>query len=766
MTTKLLIVESPSKIKKIEQIIGDDFKVIASFGHFTELKDLKNIDYETFEATYSLMDEKKQYINNLKKAIKIVHPSNIYLATDNDAEGEAIAYHICSQFNLPVNKTKRIVFNEITEKAILKAVENPKTINMNLVESQQSRQIIDLILGYSISPLLWKSINASKKNPLSAGRCQSIALRLIYENYLDIKNNIHTNYYKTIGYFTKLNIPFNLSHDYTDKLDIENFLVNIGEHNHKIVKIDTKQITKQPPQPLITSSLQQMASNELGLSTKDCMKYAQELYEKSLITYMRTDTKKYSKDFLDTTKKYISENFNITAHHNLDHITNDILGDNPHEAIRPTDLNINKNCNHDIFKELNTKAAKLYNLIWRISVQSCMNSAIFNVLSFEIDTHESDIGFKNSFEKVHYEGWTVLNETKKDNKIYDYLETFKLRNICSIICNRIVGEQNVKNTKMHFSEAGLVKKLEEIGIGRPSTYSSIVEKNQTRNYVSKRDIKGLEIECVNYELIGNELETKTVMKTFGNEKGKLVIEPLGILVMDFLLKNCENIFDYDFSSKMEGFLDDIREGNKSKKDVCCNYYETVSEIVSELGRVKKMEIRVDDNNCFMMGKNGPVIKTIDYDGTLSFKSVREDFDMEKLKNGELTLTDLVEENTIRNLGKYNGDDIFVKKGKFGIYIEWGLNRKALKTNRPLTNISLEEAVELIESNDGDGEKKFIRKLSDNLSIRKGKSNDYIFFKTKVMKKPQFLSLNGFSEDYKNCDIKILKEWIKKIYNLY
>ena len=709
--SKLLIVESPSKIKKIEQILGDEFKVIASFGHITELKDLKNIDYSTFDATYTPMDEKKQYINNLRKEIKKVNPSNVYLATDNDAEGEAIAWHICQSFGLPVETTKRIIFNEITEKAILSAVESPTIMNMNLVKSQQARQIIDLIMGYTISPVLWKSINSSKKNPLSAGRTQSVALRLIYDNYIDIKNNIDTIYYKTTGYFTKINIPFNLSIDYTNKFDIEHFLEQSANHTYKIIKMEIKQINKSPPTPLITSSLQQMASNELGFSTKDTMKYAQELYEKSLITYMRTDTKKYSKDFLDSAKKYITETFNITvhAHPNLDHIMNDISGNNPHEAIRPTDLNNNKNRNNNIFKELNTKAIKLYNLIWRISVQSCMSSAIFNVLSVEIDTCELNIIFKNSFEKTHYDGWTILNETKKDNKFYDYLESLKLRNSFNVVCNRIVSEQNVKNTKSHYSEAGLVRKLEEIGIGRPSTYSSIIEKNQTRNYVSKQDIKGKEIECINYELIGNELETKKVMKTFGNEKAKMVLESLGILVIEFLIKNCEELFNYEFSSQMETFLDNIREEKQTKKEVCFNYYELVSSIVSDLGRLRKMEIVIDGENSYIIGKSGPVIKTVGEDGAISFKNVKENIDMVQLQNGGLSLADIVEDNVVCNLGKYNGDDVFVKKGKFGVYIEWGSNRKSMKTNRPISNILLEEAIELIKEGEGedggDGEKK-------------------------------------------------------------
>ena len=785
----IVIVESPSKIKKISEILGNNYTVIASFGHITGISKLDNINTDTFEVSYDILDDKKSVFNNIKKMVK--SSRELIIATDADSEGEAIGFHICDKLNLPISTTKRILFNEITEKAILNAIQNPTILNMDLIESQKTRQIIDMIVGYTVTPMLWKHLqtNNSKKSNiiLSSGRCQTPALRLIYDRYLEIQNNNAIKYYKTTGYFSNLNIPFILDHDFLDEMEIEYFLTNeIKGNNTFINEIKHSSRIDNPPVPLITSKLQQIANAELGLSTKETMKYAQELYEKSLITYMRTDTKKYSADFIQSALNYAYDkypNSYVPENNYISNIINNSNDGNPHEGIRPTNILINYN---DLDEEkYSKKAIRLYKLIWKISIQSCLHYAEYTTITVLINV--GNYIFKNTSEKIKIIGWKALDLNEHKSKSYDYLNTLKEGNI--ITYNSIIAELHIKNLKQHYSEGGIVKALEEIGIGRPSTYSSLVQKLIDRKYVIKENISGIKIIGNEFILENGNIIYKSVEKNIGEEKGKLVITSLGILVIQFLLENYEDLFNYTFTSTMEGFLDEIITKKSKRINICREYYDKVTEL-TKLLKTGKLGIDIDDNNTFIVGRNGPVIKSKNEEGKVIFKSIKQNIDINKIKNGDIELDDILEkpENNCILLGKTKlGIDIYIKKGIYGLYFQWGENKKSLKTNRPITNISFDEAIDIIENNnsnndnnnnnsnndnsnndDNDNNNNEFRKIDNNLSIRKNKKTGeyYVFFKNKYMKTPKFFSLSGFNDDnYMTCDLKILRKWLNINYKI-
>ena len=824
----LVIVESPSKCKKIEEYLGENYKVIASFGHIREIKTIKNIDIQNnFQTNYEIIEEKKQIIKNIQKEIN--KSVDIILATDNDNEGEAIAWHICEVFNLPIELTKRITFNEITYSAIQNSIKNPRFINMNIVFSQQTRQILDILIGFTISPILWKNISCKSKIPLSAGRCQTPALKLIYDNFLELtkyKNNNGISYYKTTGYFTKLCLPFELDKDFELYEDIDYFLKGSVNHHHKMIINEPKLKINSSPQPFITSTIQQYINNELHLSPKETMKICQELYEKGFITYMRTNTKKYSNEFIQSVDNYLKNKWNskISSDENkINNINISLFKDKQqkeeeetnHEAIRPTNIFLNEYClkegkidndNHSQdFKNLSIKTRKIYNIIWRNSIQSCMDDCKYVDINIKINAFQKN-NFKYNTTKIIYEGWKKFDK-KKDvltSKEYDFFISLKEMqqmkqkindcnncndcNDCNDYINidyiKIISEENKKEIKSHYNEAGLIKKLEEFGIGRPSTYSMLVDKIQERKYVVKENINGYEKECVSLILQKNELQEKKIIKIFGNEKNKLIITPLGNIVIEFLITHYDNLFNYEYTKHMEFFLDEIEKGKKKKEEICflCNEELLKSiEIAKNSNYKKSSTIQIDDKHSFIIGKNGPVVKKTEDDGKVIFISVCKELDIKKIENGNID--DIIEKTNITslNIGFYNDEELILKKGKYGIYVVYGNNKKPLSCfgNRPLENISYNEVIDILQKNENITKynddtnvdmnersiKKFIRQISENISIRNGKYGNYIFFKKKTMKIPKFYKLDGFRENVISCDLKNIQNWIYEKYNI-
>lgn len=792
MSKILVIVESPAKCKKIEQFLGSSYKVVASFGHLRNISGLQSIDVNNnFLTTYSVIEEDIKLKQIAKLRNEIDKSLEVIIATDDDREGEAIGWHICQLFNLPVEHTKRIVFHEITETAIRNAIMNPKRINMNLVNSQQARQIMDLLVGYTISPILWNKVSNTN---LSAGRCQTPALRLIYDNYLEIINNnkniIDNVVYNVIGYFTNLNLPFELNKQFNQ---INDFLEQCKTWDFIYTISAPKKSIRKSPEPLTTSLLQQLSSNELRLSPKDTMKYAQQLYEHGYITYMRTDSKKYSMEFIDSVKiyvlneygeKYISQsidnlvvssNNNKNANVNEESNSTNQLIQEAHEAIRP--VNINNNYKTLVDDNLHPKAVKLYEIIWKRSIESCMASAQYTTLNALIKAPlNTQFVFKT--EQVVFLGWQIIDQhTNKgdetDTSHYQYIQTLK-QNV-SLSPKKINAKFVVKELKSHYSEARLVQLLEEKGIGRPSTFASLIDKIQERKYVLKQDITGTTIEGIDYSLDNNEIIETVSKKLFGNEKSKLVIQPLGIIVIEYLLEKFESFFNYDFTREMEDELDQVANGGKVWYQLCEKCYSQLTELTNKVKEEKKFSINIDENHQLIIGKYGPIIKCTTDENKVSFIPVKKELDIDAIKNSDtVLLEDLIDDNLTKKqnepIGKYKGHDLYINKGKYGLYAKWGNDTKSLKNefeHVSIDDIKYMDVIKYLEEDVLDSKKPvgLIRELNEHLSIRTGKYGDYIFYKKPRAKKPQFLKLNGFKQDYKKCDKTTIFNWIKEQYKV-
>ena len=786
--TILVIVESPAKCKKIESYLGAGYKCIASFGHLRSISGLNDVDIENhFTIKYSIIQEKLKLKQIEKIRSDIETAKEVILATDDDREGEAIAWHLCQLYKLDVNKIKRIIFHEITESALQSAVQHPKTINMDIVHAQQARQILDILVGFKVSPMLWKFITKNKENSLSAGRCQTPALRLIYDNDNDIKCCEERKVYNTTGYFTNSNIAFDLSpqgkHESED--EITDFLDGCADFSHIYNCSQPVKVYKKPPEPFTTSRIQQVASNELHYAPKETMRICQLLYEGGFITYMRTDSKTYSAEFLDTVKEYIVRTYAQGEKYVSENIDSMATGavkepekkkkttkvDKPppqeaHEAIRPTNISL---C--ELPENMDSKERRMYKLIWENTLESCMTSASFYSVTANISSFQ-DMKFVYTSELIDFPGWKIV--TKKystENKEYQYLQQIKQNSVIPYkkICSRV----SIKGSKQHYTEARLVQLLEEKGIGRPSTFSSLVDKIQERGYVKKEDIKGKEIICKDYELENDEICEIETKREFGNEKGKLVLQPLGRVVMEFLEKHFDDLFNYNYTSLMEDALDKIAKGEYIWHELCNKCNKEIDTLVDGLKDETKIEIKIDENNTYMIGKYGPVIKCVEeVDGKeeIKFKPIKKDVDTKLLEKGAFTAEDIIDTNKTAKsqyiLGQHNGKDVILRKGKFGLYISWGENSKTLKElgNRPIENITFDEVRKYLDEGSN-----IIRVISSSISIRKGPKGDYIFYKNSKMKKPEFKDIKLFTsetkEDYKICDITILKSWLSDKYGI-
>lgn len=785
MSYTLLIVESPAKCKKIESYLGTGYKCIASYGHIQELPGIKNIDIDNnFKPSFQLMESKSQQINKMKTMIK--NAKEVLLASDDDREGEAIGWHICQVFKLPLS-TKRIIFHEITKDAITRAVQNPTCLNMNTVHAQQARQILDVIVGYKISPILWKHISRNTKSGLSAGRCQTPALRIVYDNQKDIDDSPGKKVYNTTGYFSQMNLGFALNHNFeiigfnTTTNTMEQFLEQSVEHEHIYGCSKPRQTTKNPPCPFTTSSLQQKASSELNISPKETMSICQKLYEDGLITYMRTDSTTYSLEFIEKASEFIKETYGDDyLHEHVTRLSERATAEKPkkkkatskaktkktdtveagapqeaHEAIRPTDVHCDK-----ISETYSSKEQRMYRLIWSVTVESCMSPALYQAISATISA-PMEKEYKYNTELVNFPGWKIVRGYEKENPEFQFLQTIKNKAIVNY--NKIVAKVSVKDLKSHYTEAKLVQLLEEKGIGRPSTFSSLIDKIQERGYVKKENVKGKKIKCIDYELVKDELSEIEDEREFGNEKGKLVVQPLGILVIEFLIQHFDKLFEYEYTKNMEIELDSIAKGDSVWHNTCRTCLNDIQECSKDLGDEDKQIIPIDDNHVYMIGKYGPVIKCGSGDKT-SFLTVKKDIDINKLKNNEYTLEDIVENrgssSSDKSIGKYKGEEVILKKGKFGNYITWGKeNKKSLNGfAKDLDEITMDDLIPIIE-NKVTLNTSIVRNINSDISIRNGKFGHYIFYKTHLMTKPKFIKLAGFKGNYNTCPEEEIEKYV-------
>ena len=688
LPTSVIIVESPSKCKLIEKYTG--MRCVATCGHLCEIASLANVNANNgFDVKYTILDSKKAQYKLLKEAIQ--KADEVILATDDDREGEAIAWHVARLFKLDVAKTKRILFHEITESALQTALRKPGYLNMNVVNAQRARQVLDLLVGYKISPMLWKEFS---NESLSAGRCQTPALRIVYDKHVEPSNE--TNAYHVVGYFTSLNLKFNLDRTFENKEDAVLFLNSCIDAKFKYSCSAPVKKTYKPPKPLTTSSIQQACSNQLHLSPKDTMRILQHLYESGYITYMRTDSQQYSREFISSVKKAITDKHGarfVNAEFTTD--TDDKCA---HEAIRPTNIGL-----EELSDLMDAKERKVYNIVWTTTMQSLMAESTSMKITAKIGC-DSDCAFTYDSEAVEFLGWKIVKGDTSDDKAYQLLQT--IRSIEKY--NKIAALCVYSHLKAHLTEAKLVNLLEDKGIGRPSTFASLVDKIQERVYVKKDSIKGRSVTCQEYELVDsvvNEIETT---REVGGESNKLIIQQVGLDVIAFLYKNFAELFDYDYTQRMEKDLDLVSHGEKVWTTLCDDCVQQLDKIINKY-----------------KGEN---------------------------PNNEICI------------GKFEGHDLILKKGKFGLYANWGANNKSLKEfgNRPLENITFDEVEQILIKNNSN----VLREISNTISIRKSAKGDYIFYKLPKMKKPSFFSLTGFDHDFATCDIETIKEWIKTKYNIF
>ena len=698
----LLIVESPAKCQKIEGYLGKDkYMCLASFGHIREIEDgLKSIDVDKeFAIKFAIMSSKYAQVAKLRAAIATA--TEVILATDDDREGEAIAWHLCQVFNLSVLTTKRIIFHEITEPALKAAVAAPRLIDMSLVLAQQARQVLDLVVGYKISPVLWTYVAHTN---LSAGRCQTPALRLIYENYKEIEASTATMVYSISGIFTKLNLTFHLSREIESSGDssgeecLELFIRETAvapDSGFRATVGAPKKVTKAPPCPYSTSTLQQAASNDLHLSPKDTMSVAQKLYEQGFITYMRTDSKAYSSEFVAKACDYIRKRFGGASASdgdligNLSSVTSGSASKDAtaaaaaHEAIRPTDISrtlLPQSCH--------PREHRLYSMIHRNTLESLMAPAVCQTITMAISSpvgvmvngKDAECEYRYTAEQIIKPGWKlVAGGYDKDAKEYTYFASLGMssgQQVLSAPFKKIMTKCSLRNTKSHYTESGLVQLLEKMGIGRPSTFSSLIDKIQERGYVKLQDVRGKSLECREFVLTEDKkIESKTEVREIGGESRKLVIQPLGIVVIEFLLEHFAPLFEYEFTKNMENQLDEIATGGMIWHELCYKCWFDVATQLQELKErgVVKEEIQIDDRHSYILGRNGPVIRcrvtddadaksddASDDDASASddaplpakktkpkfiFKSVRPDLEYSKILRGEYSLAYMLGEST-------------------------------------------------------------------------------------------------------------------------
>jgi DNA topoisomerase I len=779
----LVIVESPSKIKKIEEFLGYNYRVIASMGHICGIEGLKQIDHKNeYSIRFSHISSKEKHIEDMRRIIEQYRKEQIILATDNDREGEAIGYHLCETFHLPLNTTRRIVFNEITESAIQYAIQHPTVLNMNIIRAQHARQILDMYIGFKISPVLWKYVYSSKSNALSAGRCQTPALRLIYDNYQERQHHHGgIQQYKTVGhFFPSFGIACELNHAFEQVQDVRKFMEESRTFVHECTIGEPYLSVRSPPTPLNTSQMLQTASHLLHIPPKGVMNLAQQLYQEGYITYMRTESKKYSPEFLQKVEKYITsldicttlsaslpdtESKGKRYVGNLSSLSNKGLG-LPHEAIRVTDVYLSQLNTND--STLNT----LYHFIWKNTIESCMSAAEYQVRKIRISApmkHE----YIYSLEIPVFLGWKRLMNERKHQKdimldphgLLLYLQSVKMAKY-----TYIESSMTLREIHSHYTESGLIQKLEDLEIGRPSTYAMFIETIQERGYVQKTDIAGITLNCTDFILrSGDDIQEKVVQKTVGGERGKLVIQPLGILCIEFLLEHFETLFDYSYTKSLEEELDKITTGNSSDGSwyqICEITRKNINEQVKIANQNHKQVYPIDETYAIVFQSSGPCVRRAMESSTIDYLPIKRSvsLQLEKIKKGEYTLEELLLYKQ-SYIGDYQEKAIHLRTGPYGIYIEWGDVRKSLGSLEEAeqqiswSTFSLETAIEYLEGVPNEPEKTgVLRTLTPEMSIRRGPYGNYIYYKSNTMKKPVFINTHGFTGNIFSCDAEELVSW--------
>ncbi|MBQ4912909.1 type I DNA topoisomerase [Maribacter sp. MMG018] len=698
MAKNLVIVESPAKAKTIEKFLGKDFKVESSFGHIADLpsKEL-GVDVENgFEPKYIVDKEKKALVKKLKDLAK--KAETIWLASDEDREGEAISWHLAEELGLDKNKTKRIVFNSVTKGAIQKAIENPREINYNLVNAQQARRILDRLVGYQLSPVLWKKI----KPGLSAGRVQSVAVRLIVEREREIEAFTPEASFKISAEFKTASgsvFTAKLNKAFASKKEANDFLEKNIEADFSVAKLDKKPAKKSPSAPFTTSTLQQEASRKLYFSVGRTMQVAQRLYEAGLITYMRTDSVNLSGEAINAAKEAIVKNYG-EKYSKVRNFTGKSKGaQEAHEAIRPTDMGNQS-------PSLERDQAKLYDLIWKRTVASQMSDAQLERTNVRIKSNKHNEEFTANGEVITFDGFLkVYMEGVDDEDLAEeqegMLPAMKVGE--TLYNNYITATERFTRPPYRFTEASLVKKLEELGIGRPSTYAPTISTILNRGYVEKGTIEGTERKYAQLVLEADAVKEKSLTENVGSDKGKMVPTDIGTIVTDFLVANFGNILDYNFTAQVEEDFDEIAAGEEDWKKMMKNFYKdfhpTVLDVQENADRASGERVLGTDPKTgrqvsVRLGRFGPMVQigTVDDEDKPLFASLLPDQSL-----NTITYEDAMELFKLpRKLGVYEGEEVEANVGRFGPYVRFGKKFISLPKGESAMDVEMERAIELIK----------------------------------------------------------------------
>ena len=694
----LVIVESPAKAGTIQKFLGNDFIVKSSFGHIRDLQDSElSIDVKNgFKPEYVIPADKKKVVSELKKAAKAAE--TVWLASDEDREGEAISWHLFETLGLKAENTKRIVFHEITKNAILNAIQNPRDIDMCLVNAQQARRVLDRLVGFELSPVLWRKIQPK----LSAGRVQSVALRLVVDREREILAFSNEAYYKVDALFhpegtpDKTTVKATLDRRFTDLGSAEEFLRRCIGAKFTIGSIDKKEGTRTPAAPFTTSTLQQEAARKLRLSVSQTMSIAQRLYEHGFITYMRTDSTNLSSLAINTAKNFICDNFGEEYSKVRQYKTRSKGAQEAHEAIRPTYI-------ENTTIEGTPQEKKLYELIWKRTVASQMADARILRTDIKVSSDKGEEKFNVQASQVLFDGFLKLYiESTEDGSQDEEMTILPEMNIGSEMFEKgITAECKFTAAPSRYSEATLVKKLEELGIGRPSTYAPTISTlTKGRGYIVKGDKPGEKREVTNLTLKNGSIKTSVKNETIGAEKGRLLPQDIGMIVTDYLVKNFETILDYGFTANVEKEFDQIAEGNQVWNSVISEFYDPfhtkIQETLSnrEYNNVSR-ELGIDPKDGLMLtarfGQYGPFVQKGDGNNkqyaSLAPGQLIESITLEEaLKLFELP----------RTVGQYEGIDIICTKGRFGPYIKYGDKNISLPRGTDPLKVDLDTCIKLIE----------------------------------------------------------------------
>ena len=770
MQDNLVIVESPAKAKTIEKFLGADFKVMSSYGHIRDLKKKElSIDMDTMQPSYVIPKEKEKLVSELKTSAK--KAKKIWLASDEDREGEAISWHLCEVLGLDEKKTSRIVFHEITKPAILAAIENPRHLDMNLVNAQQARRMLDRLVGFKLSPVLWRKV----KPALSAGRVQSVAVRLIVEREREIQQFKSEPYYRVNAIFgltrqdgSQVEVKAELDKRFTHHDEAVAFLELCRNAEFSVEAIQKKPLKRSPAPPFTTSTLQQEAARKLGFSVSQTMMVAQHLYENGLITYMRTDSVNLSNLAIGTAKEEITKLYGeeYSQPHNFH--THSKGAQEAHEAIRPTYIS-----NTTIDGTAQEK--RLYDLIWKRTVASQMADAQIEKTTVTIRISADDptlAHFVANGEVVTFDGFLKVyrestddddnnmntNATDADNNFSHHLPVMAVNDVLSR--REITSTERFSQGPSRYTEASLVHKMEELGIGRPSTYAPTISTIQQREYVQKGDRKGEERSYTIDTLRGIQITEKTKVEVTGNEKGKLLPTDIGIVVNDFLIENFPDIMDYNFTARVEQQFDQIAEGKEPWTDMMRNFdsrFEPdVEKVINARSEHKAGERQLGNDPktgrpvFVKIGRFGPVVQigAADDEQKPQFAQLPADKRMD-----EITLDEALELFKLpRTVGQFEGSDVVIGAGRFGPYILHNKKYTSLpKTEDPMT-VTLDTAIKLIEEKRLQEAQRHIKQFEEDakLEILNGRYGPYIAYDGKNYRIPKAQHDKAAQLSYEQC----------------